>query len=136
MNTFNNEALFVERAGGMALLVREGMAAPGIPGRTFGGNSVTADFGDVINNRLDHAAFTARVAGGSGTEYVLYSNHTGTLLPVARPGDPAPGYARFRTPVRDLWLCGSSTHPGGGIMGANGRIAALEVLRSRGRRVA
>jgi len=91
VDTFNNEALFVERAGGMALLVREGMAAPGIPGRTFGGNSVTADFGDVINNRLDHAAFTARVAGGSGTEYVLYSNHTGALLPVARPGDPAPG---------------------------------------------
>jgi phytoene dehydrogenase-like protein len=49
---------------------------------------------------------------------------------------PAPGYARFKTPVRDLWLCGSSTHPGGGIMGANGRIAALEVLRSRGRRAA
>ncbi len=49
---------------------------------------------------------------------------------------PAPGFARFRTPVRDLWLCGSSTHPGGGIMGANGRIAALEVLRSRGRRAA
>ncbi len=49
---------------------------------------------------------------------------------------PVPGYARFRTPVRDLWLCGSSTHPGGGIMGANGRIAALEVLRSRGRRAA
>jgi phytoene dehydrogenase-like protein len=44
---------------------------------------------------------------------------------------PVPGYARFRTPVRDLWLCGSSTHPGGGIMGANGRIAALEVLRAR-----
>jgi phytoene dehydrogenase-like protein len=49
---------------------------------------------------------------------------------------PTPGYARFRTPIRDLWLCGSSTHPGGGIMGANGRIAALEVLRSRGRRAA
>jgi phytoene dehydrogenase-like protein len=49
---------------------------------------------------------------------------------------PAPGHARFRTPVKDLWLCGSSTHPGGGIMGANGRIAALEVLRSRGRRAA
>ena len=49
---------------------------------------------------------------------------------------PAPGYARFRTPLKDLWLCGSSTHPGGGIMGANGRIAALEVLRSRGRRAA
>jgi phytoene dehydrogenase-like protein len=49
---------------------------------------------------------------------------------------PVPGYARFRTPVRDLWLCGSSTHPGGGIMGANGRIAALEVLRARGRKAA
>jgi len=46
---------------------------------------------------------------------------------------PAPGWARFRTPVRDLWLCGSSAHPGGGIMGAPGRIAALEVLRERGR---
>jgi phytoene dehydrogenase-like protein len=49
---------------------------------------------------------------------------------------PVPGYARFRSPIRDLWLCGSATHPGGGIMGANGRIAALEVLRSRHRRVA
>ncbi len=49
---------------------------------------------------------------------------------------PVPGYARFRTPVRDLWLCGSATHPGGGIMGANGRIAALEVLRARRRRAA
>jgi phytoene dehydrogenase-like protein len=49
---------------------------------------------------------------------------------------PVPGHARFRTPVRDLWLCGSATHPGGGIMGANGRIAALEVLRSVGRRAA
>jgi phytoene dehydrogenase-like protein len=44
---------------------------------------------------------------------------------------PVPGYARFRTPIRDLWLCGSSTHPGGGIMGANGRIAAMELLRSK-----
>ncbi len=49
---------------------------------------------------------------------------------------PVPAWARFRTPVRDLWLCGSSTHPGGGIMGANGRIAALQVLRARGRKVA
>ena len=44
---------------------------------------------------------------------------------------PVPGYAKFKTPIRDLWLCGSSTHPGGGIMGANGRLAALEVLRQR-----
>jgi phytoene dehydrogenase-like protein len=49
---------------------------------------------------------------------------------------PVPGYARFRTPIRDLWLCGSATHTGGGIMGANCRIAAHEVLRSMGRRAA
>ena len=49
---------------------------------------------------------------------------------------PMPGYARFRTPIRDLWLCGSATHPGGGIMGANGRLAAMEVLRAAGRKVA
>ena len=49
---------------------------------------------------------------------------------------PVPGYARFKTPIRDLWLCGSATHPGGGIMGANGRIAAMEVLRARGRKAA
>jgi phytoene dehydrogenase-like protein len=42
---------------------------------------------------------------------------------------PVPGWARYRTPVRDLWMCGSATHPGGGIMGAPGRIAALEVLK-------
>jgi phytoene dehydrogenase-like protein len=49
---------------------------------------------------------------------------------------PVPGYARFRTPVQNLWLSGSSTHPGGGLMGANGRLAAVEVLRSAGRKVA
>ncbi|HET7828279.1 MAG TPA: NAD(P)/FAD-dependent oxidoreductase [Candidatus Limnocylindrales bacterium] len=49
---------------------------------------------------------------------------------------PVPGYARFRTPVQNLWLSGSSTHPGGGLMGANGRLAAVEVLRSTGRKVA
>jgi phytoene dehydrogenase-like protein len=44
---------------------------------------------------------------------------------------PVPGYARYRTPLKDLWLCGSATHPGGGIMGAPGRIAALELLRTQ-----
>ena len=42
---------------------------------------------------------------------------------------PLPGYAQYRTPIRDLWLCGSSAHPGGGVMGAPGRNAAAEVLR-------
>ena len=42
---------------------------------------------------------------------------------------PVPGYAQYRTPIRDLYLCGSSTHPGGGVMGAPGRNAAAEILR-------
>jgi phytoene dehydrogenase-like protein len=41
---------------------------------------------------------------------------------------PVPGFARFRTPVDGLWMCGSAAHPGGGLMGAPGRIAALELL--------
>jgi len=41
---------------------------------------------------------------------------------------PAPGWARFRTPVGRYYQCGSGTHPGGGIMGASGRLAALAVL--------
>jgi phytoene dehydrogenase-like protein len=46
---------------------------------------------------------------------------------------PVPGWARFRTPVEGLWMCGSAAHPGGGLMGAPGRIAALEALRAGGR---
>jgi phytoene dehydrogenase-like protein len=33
-------------------------------------------------------------------------------------------------PVRGLWLCGSATHPGGGLMGAPGRIAALQAIKA------
>ena len=41
---------------------------------------------------------------------------------------PAPGWANYRTPIKRLYMCGSCTHPGGGIMGAPGRNAALRVL--------
>jgi phytoene dehydrogenase-like protein len=41
---------------------------------------------------------------------------------------PVPGWARYRTPIDSLYMCGSATHPGGGIMGAPGRNAALEIL--------
>jgi phytoene dehydrogenase-like protein len=42
---------------------------------------------------------------------------------------PFPGFAQYRGPVRGMYLCGSSTHPGGGVMGAPGANAAREVLR-------
>jgi phytoene dehydrogenase-like protein len=42
---------------------------------------------------------------------------------------PIPGWAQYRTPIGNLFMCGSAAHPGGGIMGAPGRNAALEILR-------
>jgi len=47
---------------------------------------------------------------------------------------PVAGWARYRTPIRKLYMCGSATHPGGGIMGAPGRLAALEILKDAGRK--
>jgi phytoene dehydrogenase-like protein len=41
---------------------------------------------------------------------------------------PVPKWARYRTPIRGYWQCGAGTHPGGGIMGASGRLAAREIL--------
>jgi phytoene dehydrogenase-like protein len=43
---------------------------------------------------------------------------------------PAAGWARYRTPIRRLWMCASGTHPGGGIMGAPGELAARTLLQS------
>jgi phytoene dehydrogenase-like protein len=42
---------------------------------------------------------------------------------------PVAGSARYRTPVRGLYMCGSGTHPGGGVMGAPGYNAAREILK-------
>jgi phytoene dehydrogenase-like protein len=47
---------------------------------------------------------------------------------------PAPGWAQYKTPVRNLYMCGSATHPGGGIMGAPGRNAALRILKETGKK--
>ena len=46
---------------------------------------------------------------------------------------PVPGYAQYRAPVRGMYMCGSSTHPGGGVMGAPGYNAAGAILRDMGR---
>ncbi|HEX4389303.1 MAG TPA: NAD(P)/FAD-dependent oxidoreductase [Steroidobacteraceae bacterium] len=46
---------------------------------------------------------------------------------------PIPGYAQYRAPLRGLYMCGSSTHPGGGVMGAPGANAAGAILRDLGR---
>lgn len=50
-----------------------------------------------------------------------------------RPGSvmsfrPVPGWARYRTPIEGLYLCGAGAHPGGGISGGPGRNAAYALL--------
>ena len=47
---------------------------------------------------------------------------------------PVLGHADYRTPVKGLYLCGSGTHPGGGVTGAPGHNCAREILRDLGRR--
>jgi len=44
---------------------------------------------------------------------------------------PVAGWARYRTPISSLYLCGSGAHPGGGVMGAPGFNCAREMLKSR-----
>ena len=43
---------------------------------------------------------------------------------------PVPGWARYHTPIENLYLCGSGTHPGGGLTGLPGYYAAKEILKS------
>ncbi|MEE9471494.1 MAG: NAD(P)/FAD-dependent oxidoreductase, partial [Gemmatimonadota bacterium] len=43
---------------------------------------------------------------------------------------PVPGYARYRTPIDGLYLCGAGAHPGGGVTGIPGHNAAREILKA------
>jgi phytoene dehydrogenase-like protein len=49
---------------------------------------------------------------------------------------PVPGWAHYRTPVAGLYLCGAGVHPGGGVTGAPGYVAAHKVLGDRAGRKA
>ncbi|MDP5361291.1 MAG: NAD(P)/FAD-dependent oxidoreductase, partial [Paracoccaceae bacterium] len=46
---------------------------------------------------------------------------------------PVPGYAQYDTPIRGMYIVGSSAHPGGGVMAAPGANAAREILRNIGK---
>ena len=41
---------------------------------------------------------------------------------------PVPGYANYKTPLKNMYICGSSAHPGGGVMGIPGWNAARMIL--------
>jgi phytoene dehydrogenase-like protein len=42
---------------------------------------------------------------------------------------PAPGWNQYRTPIAGYYQCGSGTHPGGGVMGGPGKLAAKQILK-------
>jgi len=62
------------------------------------------------------------LTGGNIFQGAMSLNQLFSLRPVVGWGD-------YRTPVTGLYLCGSATHPGGGVMGACGRNAAGEIFR-------
>ena len=65
-----------------------------------------------------------KISGATGGHW-----HGGDLtLDRLGPLRPAAGVARYETPVPGLFLCGSGTHPCGGVTGLNGRNAAEAVL--------
>ena len=47
---------------------------------------------------------------------------------------PFPGYAQYRGPVKGMYMSGSGTHPGGGVMGAPGANSAREILKDLNRK--
>jgi phytoene dehydrogenase-like protein len=64
------------------------------------------------------------LTGGNIFQGAMNLNQLHMLRPVA-------GWSDHRTPIRGLYLCGAASHPGGGVMGACGRNAAIEMLRDR-----
>ncbi len=65
---------------------------------------------------------TFRITGGNIMQGAMHLHQLFFMRPVA-------AWADHRTPIHGLYLCGAASHPGGGVMGACGRNAALEILR-------
>jgi phytoene dehydrogenase-like protein len=66
---------------------------------------------------------------GAPGGHIFHLNMTPDRLWINRP---LPELSRYRTPVKNLYLCGSSTHPGGGVTGLPGYLAARTLLEDIG----
>ena len=53
--------------------------------------------------------------------------HIASFITQSYANRPLPGWGQYRTPVKNLYMCGASTHPGGGVTGG-GRAAALAIM--------
>jgi phytoene dehydrogenase-like protein len=65
---------------------------------------------------------TFGLTGGNIMQGAMNANQLYSFRPVA-------GWADHRSPIKGLYLCGAASHPGGGVMGACGKNAAMEILR-------
>jgi phytoene dehydrogenase-like protein len=65
---------------------------------------------------------TFGLTGGSIFQGAMHLNQLFLFRPVV-------GYANYRTPIKNLYMCGSAAHPGGGVMGIAGYNAAREMLK-------
>jgi phytoene dehydrogenase-like protein len=97
---------------GDAVVSTLGSVCPGLPGLIVARKVVTP---------LDLEQ-TYGLTGG----HIFHGEHALDQLYAARP---LLGWARYRTPVEGLYLCGAGTHPGGGITGAPGANASREILK-------
>ena len=87
-------------------------SAPGLPGLVLHRKVITPR-----DLERDYA-----LTGG----HPFHGEHSLDQLFAARP---ILGWARYRTPIRGLYLCGAGTHPGGGVLGVCGANASREVLK-------
>ena len=99
----------------------------------FGDNVINTIAEYAPNIKEHHSAPAGRHAARSGTrvgpDAKATSSRASCRWSSCSSCARCPGYAQFRTPIKNLYMCGSATHPGGGIMGAPGRLAALEILK-------
>ncbi|MEM9412611.1 MAG: NAD(P)/FAD-dependent oxidoreductase [Planctomycetota bacterium] len=91
---------------------------------------VVAEYAPNVPNTIEHMQVlspldierTYGLTGGNIFQGAMNLNQLHMLRPV-------PGWSDHHTPVHNLYLCGAASHPGGGVMGACGRNASIEILR-------
>jgi phytoene dehydrogenase-like protein len=81
------------------------------------------EIGRQVLTNADIGAAT-HATGGNVTHVDMTLGRAGAMR-------PARGFGGYRTPIDGLWLTGAGTHPGGGITGAPGYVAARALLRER-----
>lgn len=91
---------------------------------------VLAEYAPNVPNAIEHRQVLSpldleRVYGITGGNIMQGAMNFNQLFMMR----PIPGWADHRCPVKGLYLCGAASHPGGGVMGACGRNAAVEILR-------